>query len=146
MVLQYVYFFNRLLPPFLCSLESLNQKDQIFMNGFDAVGDLGSSSSWVNSFGSSQGQCQIQAPEIIYEMIDQSSGKAAVGSSSPAGWPESYINNSISNPMAAAGDSIVWTAGNSNVAAADASGSNPTNNSAAISQWPDYMPGFCAPP
>ncbi|KAG7026567.1 Dof zinc finger protein DOF5.4, partial [Cucurbita argyrosperma subsp. argyrosperma] len=114
---------------------------------FNPVGELGSSSSWVNSFGSSQGQRPIQPPEIIYEMMDQSSGKAAVSSSSQAGWSESYINNYISNPIAAAaGENIVWTPNNNNNDTATAATGNPTNNSTTINQWPDYMAGFDPPP
>lgn len=110
---------------------------------FDAGEEVGSSSRWVNSFVSSQiGQSQIQASEIIYEMMDhhQSAGKAAVNnSSSPAAaWPETYINNNSSNPLAAVGDTIVWTSGNSTTAV-DQSSLDPN-------QWPDYMRGFCPPP
>lgn len=109
---------------------------------FNPGGELLSSSSWINSFGSSQGQSQIQPPEIIYEMMDQSSGKAATSSSSTvAGWTESYINNSISNHMAVAGDAIVWPAGNNNAANVTTAAATTT-----INQWPDYMPGFCPPP
>lgn len=111
------------------------------MMGFDVGGELGSSSSWINSFGSSQGQCKIQAPEIMYEMMDQSSGKA-IASSYQAEWQESYINNnSIANPMAAiAGDAIVWTTANSNTAADVVA--DRTNDSDTIIQWPDYIPRY----
>ncbi|XP_038882844.1 dof zinc finger protein DOF1.4-like [Benincasa hispida] len=139
-------------PPLPLSLTSTTTSQHVIFSGtpvitppsfFNPGGDLLSSSSWINSFGSSEGQCQIQPQEIIYEMMGQSSGKAAVSSSSPpAGWPESYINNSISNPMAAAGDAIVWPAGNNNTAAT----ATTTANNATTNQWPDYMPGFCPPP
>ncbi|KGN49237.1 dof zinc finger protein DOF1.4 [Cucumis sativus] len=107
---------------------------------FNSGGELLSSSSWISSFGSSS-----QGPEIIYDMMDQSSGKADANSSSPAaGWSESYINNnSISNPIAATGDAVVWPAGENNNATLAAA---TTTNIATINQWPDYMPGFCPPP
>ncbi|KAG6604455.1 hypothetical protein SDJN03_05064, partial [Cucurbita argyrosperma subsp. sororia] len=56
--------------------------------------------------------------------MERWSGKAVLSSCSPAGWPQSYITNSISNPMAAPEGAIVWNAGT--VPA------NPSNNSGAI--------------